>query len=350
MVRQAAEKLLQRNRFDHERLPSDDETDEEFSDLNRSDTGDSDDSDDSDEEEKRKEKKRKQKKKLLKTKKKSRILDDSEDEEATQKTYQDKKKKSTKTKAKTKEQVTDSNVEDLINKLNKMSVNDQDYAGLYLRACKLNPMVKDVLESLSRQKQAPPRQRADQPRRDNNGAPPFGRPSARSDTRCYGCGEQGHMTARCPAIADYISKGIVTKDPASGRVTLKNGNPIMRLRDETLKAAIVRATQTQSNFITVNHASVNYYESSCSDNEEEYTSYTETDTPIAYNIERPSRKITETRKDKGEGILGTARKEINRKRTRARDEQEEDPKPKTRGSLTSSSQSTAPPASACERR
>lgn len=139
------------------------------------------------------------------------------------------------------------------------------------------------------------------------------------------------MTARCPAIADYIGKGIVTKDPASGGITLKNGNPIMCLRDETLKAAIVRATQSQSNFITVNHASVNYYESSCSD-EEDYSSYPDTDTPNAYNVGRPTRKITETRKDKGEGILGTARKEINRKRTRARDEQEEDPKPKIRGS------------------
>ena len=43
-------------------------------------------------------------------------------------------------------------VEDLINRLNRMSIDDPDYAGLYFRACTLNPLVKVMLENIANQR------------------------------------------------------------------------------------------------------------------------------------------------------------------------------------------------------
>ena len=213
-IQTAAEKLLQRNRFDYERLPSDDESDSDYTDLDMPDSDDSDDSSDSDEEDKRKERKHKKKKKLARQRK-LKAAEDSDEDETPIKQIQEKKEASTKNKKPSDKKKNDEEVEDLINKLNRMSVNDKEYAGLYLRACQINPMIKDVLESLAKQKQSQVSRRNEPSGRDNR-APPPGRTGARADMKCYGCGEAGHITARCPEIADYINKGIVQKDTASG--------------------------------------------------------------------------------------------------------------------------------------
>ncbi|KAF7791235.1 hypothetical protein EIP86_002249, partial [Pleurotus ostreatoroseus] len=147
-VQRTAEKLLQRNRFDHERLPSDDESDDDFSDLDipDSDYNESDDTSDDDEKEKKKKKKDKQRKKKKHSKKEKKEEESEEEEETTSKVITRKNTKraksvdSSKDAKSAKRSTNEHEVEDLINRLNKMSINDSEYAGLYLRAVKLNPM------------------------------------------------------------------------------------------------------------------------------------------------------------------------------------------------------------------
>ncbi|KAF7794900.1 hypothetical protein EIP86_006043, partial [Pleurotus ostreatoroseus] len=68
-------------------------------------------------------------------------------------------------------------------------------------------------------------------------------------------------------------------------------------------------------------------DSDYSSSDEEYD-----DIQPAYNVGRPTKRITEARKDKNDGILGDAKKEIARKRAKARNEEEEASKPRTRSS------------------
>lgn len=334
-IASAAERLLQRNRFDHDRLPSDDESDDEFSDLDIPSSDETDSSDDSSDEDDKKKKKKRKSKKKDKKKKKSKKDDDSDDEEVPVKVSHkkdSKKSKKSDDSSGSKSASTsksDLEVEELINKLNKMSVSDTDYAGLYLRAVNLNPLVKEILESLNRQKQAP--RRADQPpQARSNSQPPPARSGARADMRCYGCGEAGHMTSRCPQIQDYITQGLVARDVTSGRITLKNGNPIQRMPNETIVKAIIRHGQAQSNYITVNHATIQDSET------DGYSSDTESDSDAdlgyerdAYAAARAAKSTTTRRQDKMEGVPGEAKKEFARKRIRTRggDENEVPTKP-----------------------
>jgi hypothetical protein len=47
--------------------------------------------------------------------------------------------------------MSDNEIDGLTDKLSRMSITDSQYAGLYLRAYELNPLVKDIIESIQRQ-------------------------------------------------------------------------------------------------------------------------------------------------------------------------------------------------------
>ncbi len=133
-----------------------------------------------------------------------------------------------------------------------------------------------------------------------------------------------------PADQDYITQGLVARDVTSGRITLKNGNPIQRMPNETIVKAIIRHGQAQSNYITVNHATIQDSET------DGYSSDTESDSDAdlgyerdAYAAARAAKSTTTRRQDKMEGVPGEAKKEFARKRIRTRggDENEVPTKP-----------------------
>ena len=250
-VNAEAEKLLHRNRFDRELLPSDD-SDTEYSGNEDSDTASDEDSSsggsDSDDDfmerlrEKRRKRMRKQassRKDSPKSRKSSKPASPANDSD---KSDQDKTPRGMQTPKGSpsgkRKNVKDTEIEELINRLNKMSVSDQEYAGLYLRACQINPMVKDILESLNRQKQAQPLRGPMgppfPPSRGRDG-PPRMPPSGM--ILCFGCGKAGHTTGSCPKVADLMSKKVIKRDPR-GQLVMFNGEFIRRIyRDEPLISA-----------------------------------------------------------------------------------------------------------------
>ncbi|KAF7791234.1 hypothetical protein EIP86_002248 [Pleurotus ostreatoroseus] len=102
---------------------------------------------------------------------------------------------------------------------------------------------------------------------------------------------------------------------------MKNGSPIQRLQNETIVKAIVRQTQNQSNFITVNHASIHASYNSdteLSEEEADYDSDLEYERRV-YTATRAAKRTATNRQEKMEGVIGTAKKEIARKRGKAKD-------------------------------
>ena len=141
-VSKVAESLLQRNNFAHERLPSDSESDASFSEVEMSDSEDSDSSSSDSDSDAGKPRKKKQEKK--KSKKSSRVKVDVDSDDNPSKPEKTEPSSAKVRKPSTKQTNADQEMEDLIGQLSRMSVNDAQYAGLYYRACKLNPMAKEV--------------------------------------------------------------------------------------------------------------------------------------------------------------------------------------------------------------
>ena len=248
----AADMILQRGKFENDRLPSDTDSDseEEYSDSDSESESSSTDSES--ELVKKKSGKKSFKSKKASRSKKSKKLSPSNEMAA----IADKKAVIRKTTPPT--TTPSKEVEELINKLNQMSIEDPKYAGLYFRACQLNPAVKGILESLALQRRSivaakpkandpPPFKPNNQPPRnnDNNLAP------RTYPDRCFGCGEAGHITSRCPALMDLLNKGVVKRDPESRRYVRASGEAIFRRDGESLIQAINRPNQLQSHFVQI---------------------------------------------------------------------------------------------------
>lgn len=330
-VTKAAETILKRDRFDNDRLPSDSED----SDSDDSDEG----SDGSDEvsdnyvstrRSKSKKSSASHKKEKSKPKKKvtfkiPRTLDDSDSSSSEEeKASKPASGHNTPTKdLKEKEQKeSEKEFEELIKQLNSMSLKDPDYATVYFKAYRIDPVIKDLVPTPNEQRRSstpPARNREHNFEREppphlagpgNNGGP-------RTMT-CFGCGKQGHSMSFCPGLRDLANKGIVKTD-ANGCWAYTNGAPIIRdYFNEPLVQAIQRATNTQSNLVTIEEMAEMYPVA----NEEEvyavqhhrrdyaYEFFDEDQLdPEVYPVEATRSSARQARKEKFDGVHVPPRKD-----------------------------------------
>ncbi|KAJ7138076.1 hypothetical protein C8R44DRAFT_607263, partial [Mycena epipterygia] len=112
-------------------------------------------------------------------------------------------------------------VGDLVKRLSKMSLNDQEYNYLYYKATSLDPLVAKCVRApnlTANSTSLPPLPPNNF--RNNHYVPPppnqFGQnpnanqgqtPLQPGDRTCWGCGDKGHGLWECPVMAEPISKG-----------------------------------------------------------------------------------------------------------------------------------------------
>ena len=289
-VNKVAKSFLQRNRFDSERIFSDNESDESESE----DSGTDSDSDSDSETESKKtilkfrKRKEDQKKSKAKTKK---TVEFKEPVEETPKKINPKPKPPVKTKS--------DEVEDLIQQMNRMSINDPTYSVLYYRAYNLDPVIGDIMmkpvarQQLSRQitnnrineiranatmaqnnvlrQNPPPPVNREIPPHLNPGANVFQQsgPPRTDERKCFGCGKTGHTIYVCAEIESLLTRRIIARGP-TGRITMADGTPIRKMAfDEPLVPAIERMMPVQTNFVTFKEVSKVENNSDESDDEPE---------------------------------------------------------------------------------
>ncbi len=286
-VVEAAEFLLERNRFDR----MDDFDDEEDSDdegsedgLNGSESDDSDDdSDDEDDYPRRTEKGHSKGEPIFNSGKKARKVYQRLEKEGMKAAHQDE-------------------VESLIKKLGTMSINDPDYALLYYRTVKMD---KDAAKAL----RLPSLTAVDRPRNEMPSSSPSRVPPAyRNNTRnsnsgnpdemqCFGCGTFGHGVNSCSKVDDYLGRGILSKDN-SGKLIMKDGSRIYRKNGEPICDAADRLWKPQVNFIT--------YTAQIRPEEDSHDEYEESEGGDSeyeiYPVTRSQKSITERRKEVFDGV------------------------------------------------
>ncbi|KAG1735828.1 hypothetical protein EDB19DRAFT_1638252 [Suillus lakei] len=264
-VSQAAEKILQRDRFDTDLVYSDTEGSDSNDSDSSDDTGsDTDASTDSEEEHAKRAKHSKRakykhtlpmhKSSLRKTRFEEEYSSDDE-ESPSMKTRKAVQKERT-TRVNPKEEV-----ENLIQQLGQMHIGDANYGTLYYKAITLDPVVRKIIES--------PLERAAKERSMGLRDPQF--PSARLPTNnrsttsntnqvprpapnynpyprgtaCFGCGDATHGLVGCPKIAELLTKGALRKTEG-GLIVLPGGIPLRRWGEETLISAYEKWVQTEA--------------------------------------------------------------------------------------------------------
>ncbi|KAK7681970.1 hypothetical protein QCA50_014933 [Cerrena zonata] len=262
-IQRAAKSLLKRNRFDSDKLWSDDEQgsdDDQDSDseFHSGSNIDSEEESESDYHSKKSLRKRSQKPH------RSSHRSEKRDERSP---HKDSKTVSSthKTVAKTK----DKEVEEIIGKLNRMSLDDPAYAIQYFWAYQLNPIIANIVpKPIERSKgsfQPRPNNIMNRNREGmihnnpphtspNHEASVHQRPPPMGGRNCFGCGGSGHSIAFCPAITDMVEKGIVKRN-GFGKLVFGDGSPIYRMDGEPFEAAIKRLRSMQANFVTAIHNS-----------------------------------------------------------------------------------------------
>ncbi|KAI0349232.1 hypothetical protein OH77DRAFT_1440539 [Trametes cingulata] len=225
-IDKAAKALLSVDRFDTERLRADDSYD--------------DDSDDSGEESDRirrvtSSSKRKAHKPSPKLKK--RIKEDYEKKQERNKKLSGKKLPEKTTRSKDKEE----ELSELYDQLSRLSLNDKDYAVAFMKARLLEPSVE---EYIPKPITSPPVQFVSQNSQSNvqdmprDMPPHMGRPGSNqfmgqrptgppSRSKCYGCGDPGHVMNSCPKLQEMYAKGILKRN-FQGQFTDKDGQLIER--------------------------------------------------------------------------------------------------------------------------
>ena len=355
-IEKVAKSLLQRDRFDRDRLPSDDsdmsdenedvdnESDSESSSSSDSSTqSDDESSDDEYSHRKRKSARSKSRGRSREQKKKKVRFDKSDSEEDSDKELKrlyrktkGRKKTSSKGSSK-KEDPTGDEVEELISQLNRMSLNDPAYATTYFRACRLSPLVQQIVPSpLARQSRM-----STNPVSGGRDLPPHMDRTTydpKDQGPCWGCGESTHPSFNCPEMFELEQKRIVRR--VGRRWTLPNGNPIPRHFNETMAKAAIRLHSPQAHFVALHSAFIesdeedeqwmdDYY---CMDQESQmvyesaYDSGDESDYEI-YAAERPERISKIARKEKFDGVWVPARKKQLQKKAEATEKENEIPAP-----------------------
>ncbi|KAJ7746658.1 hypothetical protein B0H16DRAFT_1889061 [Mycena metata] len=157
----------------------------------------------------------------------------------------------------------------LIRQLNKMSLDDPEYSPVYYAIlakdqtgnaakCIKPPYIASVGGNMGGMTQQPPSGRREPAFMPANNVPqqspatypnnvPLGtgdanvRPPSRN---CYGCNGEGHRLNDCPEVRALLQEGIIIHDQADGRLKMKNGTPIQRMRGEGVVQAARRLSTT----------------------------------------------------------------------------------------------------------
>ncbi|PCH39003.1 hypothetical protein WOLCODRAFT_86390, partial [Wolfiporia cocos MD-104 SS10] len=104
---------------------------------------------------------------------------------------------------------------------------------LYYRAYKMDPFIVNVIRKpvVSSTPPSPPNATVPAQRMES-------RPTRR-ELDCFGCGGKGHGVRDCPDILQLLADGKIAYD-GSGRVVMKDGSRVARMRDEPIAQAVRR--------------------------------------------------------------------------------------------------------------
>ncbi|KAH7917639.1 hypothetical protein BV22DRAFT_1052297 [Leucogyrophana mollusca] len=282
-VEAAAGGCLQGGRFDTDLVYSDGESDiDSDSSSNSDEESETSDSSDSDDERRKSHRKVRKAKKVQSSRKKRVSTPKSSTEDESHTTRTSTKPKATRSKATTKP-VPQDEVEDLIQQLNKMSIDDNRYGLLYFRACKLDSEVKSVVRAPKLQDKSGPTTTTTRNvwnpnvNGSNNSSAPSSTPAPRSPStapyvrriRCYGCGQDGHSVNACPDINRELTKGTLVRD-AQGKVALPGGRSLRRQGEETLIQALQHeTTKPKTHLVTLDPSEERWVHPDSDDDEEE---------------------------------------------------------------------------------
>ncbi|KAK6977147.1 hypothetical protein R3P38DRAFT_3237515 [Favolaschia claudopus] len=169
-------------------------------------------------------------------------------------------------------------VTDLIRKINKMSLDDAEYAPTYYSILALDstgvaakcvkpPHVQITTQWTPNRSQTPrpalrdstpyisaPVTTAPTPATYPNNIPvSSGPPAGRTFPDCFGCGKDDHRMRDCVEIQSLFKDGIVKNDEQTGRLCMKDGSPIRRMFGEHLAQAARRQAGPRVMFGVVDH-------------------------------------------------------------------------------------------------
>ena len=288
-VNKVAKSFLQRNRFDSDRIYSDNDSDDSDSEYSGDESDSEDDSDSELKSTMLKLRKKREERKKTKVKPKKTVEFKEPPEEIIKPTSKPKSMSKTKS----------DEVEDLIQQMNRMSINDPTYSVLYYRAYNLDPVIGDIMmkpivrQQLSRQivnnrvnelrtnaaiaqnnvlsQNPPPSVNRDIPPHLSPGANVFQQngPPRSDERRCFGCGKVGHTIYMCAEIETLLTQGVISRGP-TGRIVMGDGSPIRKLAyDEPLIPAIDRQRPAQANFVTVKEIGPRFVDESDEDSDDE---------------------------------------------------------------------------------
>ena len=156
---------------------------------------------------------------------------------------------------------TSNEVDELVDWLSCMSLNDPQYAAMFLHVCTLNLLAKDMIESLYKQHTMQVQFKTQQPPRSLQSNQFRTRPQIQEDRRpaymenmmYFGCGETGHQAFKCMKLAKLINQDMIRR--INGRVCWANGIPVCRGSKETWVAAINRQRPPTVNYVTIQETS-----------------------------------------------------------------------------------------------
>ena len=156
-------------------------------------------------------------------------------------------------------------IDELIDQLQKLSVDNPAYGIVYYKVTKLDKNLIDCLRkpviqsaptspTYQEKKRYKPGQAVFHivPATESNAIPitdpqvyytknPMFNPSG--DDRCFGCGGRGHTIRGCQKITELLNAGIIKRSPDSGQLFLQDGTYIKRMQNETLAQAAERMTE-----------------------------------------------------------------------------------------------------------
>ncbi|KAI1791113.1 hypothetical protein LXA43DRAFT_973301 [Ganoderma leucocontextum] len=209
----------------------------------------------------------------------------------------------------------DDEFDKLVDQMQALSLDDPKYGILFMKACKLNPLAADCLRrpmvnrervahmpTQDTRRELPPHMRQPNPNRFiSQRGPPL-------RDGCYGCGNPGHIMRDCMKMQELLDKHIVLKD-YRGRFTHPDGMPIHRIPGETLIQAVKRV-HPEVHLIT--------YGGQLSPVQEEDEQFADV---IVYPVERSQRETRSYRKQVSDGPRSQASYQDKGKQAEARPSQ-----------------------------
>ncbi|KAI0349167.1 hypothetical protein OH77DRAFT_1533267 [Trametes cingulata] len=187
-------------------------------------------------------------------------------------------------------------LETLLDKMAKLSLNDKNYGLAFVRARQIDPSItayiqKPILKppSIAYEHDVPRDVPPHMGRPDVNRFLPR-RPPPPPGTGCYGCGTVGHVMNVCPKLQEYLANRQVKRNHR-GQITDNAGQVIRRENNETIVQAIER-TLPKVNFVMYGTPA---------EDQEEPQSEEETDV-LVYPVERRTKETKIARKQAFDGV------------------------------------------------